>query len=252
MSRLIYADLKRVFKSKLVYIVFAASIVIPILYVIVNINMCETGEEAMLFPVTANELLSTFASLLPAFAGMISAIFIGTEFSKGVIRNKILTAKSRTTILLSWIIIYVVITFISFALYFASLFIAVKIGGIDMSGVDSKAVLLNLFIIFLFAIKFQMLTFIFLMLIPDEKATAIVYFANVVLMLPFAILCEVSSLKTFMSYFSRLNLYGLTLSGNFDLGLMPDKAWLTILIVVALIVVYFVIAKILFKKKDLK
>ena len=250
MSRLFMADLPRVFKSKLFYILAALAIAVPAISVIAN--GLDLEDKSQLFMITSSEICVNMTSLMPLFAGLFSAILIGKEFSKGVIRNKILVSKKRSSILIEWIIIHVIVTIIFFMLIIASFVLSILIMGGNFKGIDGKALSLNLLIMLLYFIKFQLFSILIMAIIPDEKMSAALVVFNILIMIPFALLQSIKGIAKMMSYISRVSYIGFVNQDNFSMVVSPEKAWLSILIIVVMCVGYFVAAYKIFNKKDIK
>ena len=250
MSKLFVADLPRIFKSKLFYILAAIAIIFPAISAIANYTQLE--EKEMVLTIASSELCVNMTSLLAVFAGLFSAILIGKEFSKGVIRNKILVTKKRSSILISWTIIYVITTMIYFVLLFGSLFLTLAIMGTSFKGFDGKALSMNLLIIFLYMIKFQLFSILAMCIFPDEKMAGALVVFNILTMIPLALLQNVKSLAKIMSYVSRISYIGFVNQDEFSMMVQPDKAWLTIAIIVVMSVGYMIAAIKIFNKKDIK
>ena len=119
MSKLIFADIPMVFKSKMLYIIFGLSAFLGFAIVLISYPETETPEEllALLYYNSSNFI----NMLMPILFGGVSIILISKEFSSGVIRNKVTMGHSRRNIILSWTVIYSLTTLITFILFFSSL-----------------------------------------------------------------------------------------------------------------------------------
>ena len=100
MSKLIFADIPMVFKSKMLYIIFGLSAFLGFSIVLISYPETETPEEllALLYYNSSNFI----NMLMPILFGGVSIILISKEFSSGVIRNKVTMGHSRRNIILSW------------------------------------------------------------------------------------------------------------------------------------------------------
>jgi len=250
MSKLLFADLPRIFKSKLFYILAAIAVVFPAISAIANASQLE--DKSTVLVIASGELCVNMTSLLAVFAGLFSAILIGKEFTKGVIRNKILISKKRSSILFSWTIIYTITTIIYFILIFGSLFLTLLIMGTEFKGFDGKALSLNLLIIFLYMIKFQLFSILAMCIFPDEKMAGALVVFNILTMIPLVLLQGIKSLSKIMSYISRVSYIGFVNQDEFSMMTSPNKAWLTITIIVVMSVCYMIAAIKIFNKKDIK
>lgn len=250
MSKLFIADLPRIIKSKLFYILIALCIVVPMISVIAN--GLDMEDKSQLFMITSSEICVNMTSLMPLFAGLFSAILIGKEFTKGVIRNKILVSKKRSSILIEWIIIHTIITLIFFMVILGSFALSILIMGGNFKGIDGKTLSLNLLIVLLYFIKFQLFSILVMTILPDEKMAVVLLVFNILIMIPFALLQSINGIAKAMSYISRVSYIGFVNQENFSLLVSPEKAWLSIIIIVAMCVGYLIAAFKIFNKKDIK
>ena len=222
MSKLIFADLPRVFKSRLLCIllilvaVMAAASVFTI-YV-------EEEEKQALFMLASNNIILFVSMLMPIFAGGLSIILISAEFSSGVIRNKIIMGHSRKDILLSWTVIYSLITLLTYIVYMGTF-------------------LTNILILFLFILKFQMFSMLMVCIYPDAKNAVIVYILNSMLNLPVMLLSMSENGVKVTKALSKVFLAAYSWADGFNLDTEPEKPCLT---------VYLILADVYFTKKDLK
>ena len=86
---------------------------------------------------------------------------------------------------------------------------------------------------------------------PDAKTAVIVYILNNVTMVPLMLASMSDEKSKAVKFLSRIFIFGYT-SGDFTLLDKPDKPWLTALLITALGVVYFILALVYFRRKDLK
>ena len=250
MSKLFSADLPRIFKSKLFYILMALCIIVPAISVFANGSSIE--DKSQLFMITSSEICVNMTSLMPLFAGLFSSILIGKEFTKGVIRNKILVSKKRSSILFSWMIIHVIITLLFFVLIVGSYALSVLIVGGNFKGIDGKALSLNLLIVLLYMIKFQLFSILAMTILPDEKMAAVLLVFNILTMIPFVLLQNIKAIAKAVSYISRVSYIGFVNQEEFSMLVSPDKAWLTITIILVMCIGYIIAAIKIFNKKDIK
>lgn len=250
MSKLIFADLPRVFKSRLLCIllilvaVMAAASVFTI-YV-------EEEEKQALFMLASNNIILFVSMLMPIFAGGLSIILISAEFSSGVIRNKIIMGHSRKDILLSWTVIYSLITLLTYIVYMGTFFISLAVAGADFSTCDAGTVVTNILILFLFILKFQMFSMLMVCIYPDAKNAVIVYILNSMLNLPVMLLSMSENGVKVTKALSKVFLAAYSWADGFNLDTEPEKPWLTVVCILALSAVYLILADVYFTKKDLK
>ena len=249
MSNLIFADLPRVLRSKILYVVLiltafmgAASVFTVLL---------ENDDKAMIFPVASNSIVMFISMMMPVFSGGLSIMLIAAEFSSGIIRNKFIMGHKRSHILLSWGIIYTLFTLLTYILYIGVFFIALTVAGVDFSGVDFGNVFMNLFIVLMFALKFQMFSFLLVCIYPDAKSAVIAYVLNNITIVPLMLLSMSDEKSRLIKFLSRIFIFGYT-DGEFTLMSEPDKPWFTVLLITVLSVVYMVLALLYFNRKDRK
>lgn len=148
MTKLLRAGFARMFKSKLFFVLTAASAGIGLL---IRIYICisEVKQEVDL------SLDSAFFAIAPLL-GMIMAIFcslfIGTEYSDGTIRNKLVVGHARSTVYLSNLILCTTAGFIFTLIYFlVSLVVGIPLSGFFEAKVVSVLLMVGLTLMMCFA-----------------------------------------------------------------------------------------------------
>lgn len=247
MSKLIHAEIHRVLKSKLLYILLFISAFIGAASVF-TVSL-EADENSAVFLVTSGNLVMFMTMFQALFAGGISILLIASEFSSGVIRNKLIMGHKRRDILLSWTVIYTIVTILDFAVIIAAFFITLAASGADFSGVEAECVIGNILLLLLFMVKFQMFSLLMVCIYSDQKTAVIVYLLSNMTMLPI-ILLSYSGNSGLTQFFSRFFLGGFV--NNFSLNEKTDKPWLTAFCLILLSLLYLYLANAYFKKKDLK
>ena len=249
MSKLIYADIPRVLKSKILYLILILTAFMGVASVATV--LLESEDKAALFPVASNNFAMFMSVMMPVFSGGLSIMLIAAEFSGGIIRNKFIMGHSRTNILMAWSVIYTFFTILTFLLYVGVFFIALLAAGADFTGVDSGSVIINLLIVLLFSLKFQMFSFLMICIYPDAKTAVICYLLNNITLVPLMLASLSDENSKAMQFLSRIFIFGYT-NGEYTLSTEPDKPWLTVLLIALLAAVYMVLAILYFNKKDLK
>ena len=249
MTKLISADIPRVLRSKILYIILLLTVIMGVASVLVVFS--ETDEAKAVFPIASNNLVLFLSMLMPVFSGGLSIMLISGEFTSGVIRNKFIMGHSRRSVLMSWAAIYSATTLLTFIVYVGAFFLSLNIFGADLSGIRAGDVAVNLLILMLFVMKFQMFSFLMTVIYPDAKTAVICYILNNATIVPL-MLASMSEKKSWlMKFLSRILILGYT-NGDYTLMTKPDKPWLTALMIVALGAVYLILAEVHFRKKDLK
>ena len=249
MSRLIFADIPRVLRSKILYVVLLMTAFMAAASVFTTI--LETDNKSALFAVSSNNLVMFMSIMMPVFSGGLSVMLTSAEFSSGVIRNKFIMGHSRKNILLSWTVIYSIITFLTYVLYIGVYFIVLAACRADLSSADAGNVCVNLLIILLFVMKFQMFSFLMVCIYPDAKTAVICYLLNNITLVPLMLASMSNEKSKAVRFLSRIFIFGYT-SDEFSLMNKPDKPWLTAVCIAVLSGIYMVLAALYFDKKDLK
>lgn len=249
MNKLISADVPRVLRSKITYIILL--LVAFMAAASVFTTAIETDDRSMLFAVSSNNLSLFMGLMAPVFAGGLSIMLIATEFSSGVIRNKFVMGHRRSSILFSWCVIYSATTLLTFAVYIGTYFASLAAFGADLSSADAGNVAVNLLTLLLFSMKFQMFCFLMVCIYPDAKTAVIVYILNNITMVPLMLASMSDEKSKAVRFLSRIFIFGFT-AGDFTLLDEPDKPWLTAILITALAVIYFILALAYFRRKDLK
>ena len=250
MSKLIFADIPMVFKSKMLYIIFGLSAFLGFSIVLISYPETETPEKllALLYYNSSNFI----NMLMPILFGGVSIILISKEFSSGVIRNKVTMGHSRRNIILSWTVIYSLTTLITFILFFSALWITAAAFGINTSSLNAENLITEHLIILIYAIKFQLFSIFMVCIYSDVKTTVICYLLNNLFILPFMIFSMSDEYDFIIRAGSRINLYAWAANGSGLFLTESDKPWLTILYSTGLGALYLVFANLYFSKKDLK
>lgn len=126
MNRLVLANLMRLKKNKM----FWCGVILTVAFCIFA---CGAQFQAMVrygFSACLDELLFVYMTLVGIFIAVICSLFVGTEYSDGTIRNKIISGRSRRRIYLSN---FAACAAIGTALYLTSL-VTICLGGIPLFG----------------------------------------------------------------------------------------------------------------------
>lgn len=249
MNKLVFADIPRVLRSKILYGILAFAAFTGIASVITA--LWEANDKTLLFSAASNSLVFFLSILLPVFSGGLSVLLIANEFSSGIIRNKLIMGHKRSQILFAWGFIYSLFTILTFILFSGVFFVTLLVVGTDFTGVDFGIVSINLLIILMFALKFQTLSFLMVCIYPDEKTAAITFLLNSLTIVPLMLVSLADKQSGIERFLSRIILFGYT-SNDFTLTTAPNKPWLTILLIAVLSIVYMCLALILFKRKEIK
>lgn len=250
MSKLIFADIPRVFRSKILYLIFGLSAFLGFAMAFISYTGTEKPDELLtsLYYNSSNMI----SMLMPVLFGGVSIMLISKEFSSGIIRNKITMGHSRLNIVLSWAVIYSVTTLITFILFFSALWITAAAFGTDTSSLNAVNVIAELLVLLIFAIKFQLFSILMVCIYSDAKMAVICYLLNSLFIYPFMIFSMLDKYDFIIKAGSRINLCAWGINGSGLFLTEPDKPWLTILCSIGLGALYLVLANLYFSKKDLK
>ena len=249
MNKLISADIPRVLRSKITIILVILTAFMA--FASVMTASMEADEGMPVFPIASSNLVLFLSMLTPVFSGGLSIMLISGEFSSGVIRNKFIMGHKRRDVLLSWAVIYSVTTLLTYAVYVGTFFIAVKAAGIAVPSGNAGNIAVNLLILLLFVMKFQMFSLLMVCIYPDAKTAVICYLLNNATIVPMMLASLNNENSKAMKFLSRIFIFGYT-NGSFTLFSKPDKPWLTAVLIAALSALYMVLADMYFRRKDLK
>lgn len=99
MTNLLSAGFSRLFKNRIFYI----CVIVMALYGVLSV--ISTLDDPPGFTTSLDEIFFEYCSLIPVLMAVFCAMFIGTEYSDGTMRNKIITGHKRTAIYMSNFII---------------------------------------------------------------------------------------------------------------------------------------------------
>lgn len=169
MSKLLSANLMRLKKDKIFWIgfifMFAAGIFFPVMR---YMDMKQTG--------TINNIDNGFLGCT-LFIGIIMAVFcslfIGTEYSDGTIRNKVIVGQNRNAIYLANFIICAVVSIIMCITFFVP-YLCIGIPLLGFFNMDTRMVLLFVLTAFLLSVAFSSIFNLISMLNHNKALTAVI------------------------------------------------------------------------------
>lgn len=104
MSNLVSAGMRRLWKSKVFYLCLAAAMLLSAINTVSTIrNAIEYADDG--YTIDIDESFFSFLPTLPIFISAFTSLFIGTEYSDGTIRNKVIVGHKRKDIYLSSLIV---------------------------------------------------------------------------------------------------------------------------------------------------
>lgn len=191
MSKLLCANFFRAKRDKVFWIGFAFMAVMGIFLPLTNFwaihrILQATGEQV---DVPLEGVFFAFNLLVPFAAAIFCSLFVGTEYSDGAIRNKLVIGHTRSGIYLANLITCTAVSFVFTAVFMAACGVA---GGLTLDGfqIDTKTILLYLLasvcVIFAFNALFTCLA----MLNQNKAVVAIVTILSILLFLVIALYVE--------------------------------------------------------------
>lgn len=191
MSKLLYANSFRVKRDKMFWIGFifmaAMGIILPLSnFLTIHRIVQETGERV---DVPLEGVFFAFDLLVPFAAAIFCSLFIGTEYSDGAIRNKLVIGHRRTDIYLANLITCTVVS-----LLFAVVFILTCgiTGGLTLDGfqMGAKTIALYLLASVCVILTFNALFTCLAMLNQNKAVVAIITILSILLLLFIALYVE--------------------------------------------------------------
>ena len=173
MSKLLNADMSRIFKSRSLYFGMLISALLAVVFTVLN----KKDNDFASIP-EGGALL-----ILPVMIGAVIALNVSTEFTSGTIRNKLIIGHSRVKILLSWAICFTVVTLLFFALYEGTAFAMANILSYDLSMLKAGIVAENLFLVFLLVLSNIYMSLFICIVVEDVRSAAIMFITQFSLLL---------------------------------------------------------------------
>lgn len=168
MNRLLSANFMRLKRSKVFWICAAAMAGFAVAMEWVNYGEIKEGIEVTL----EGKLLvySTFVSV--AIAAFVS-LFLGTEYSDGTIRNKVVIGHSRTAIYLSNLITAAV-SAMAMCLAYLAVYSLVGVAAIDRFTAEPKAILTQILCSLVLAVAFSAILTLLAMINQNKAVSAVI------------------------------------------------------------------------------
>lgn len=99
MSKLLYANLSRLWKNKCFWILMVATLVYALVWMLFGCRQAIL--EAEVYHYRLDHFYFHFAVPIGGFLAIFGSMFLGTEYSDGTMRNKLVTGARRTTVYFS-------------------------------------------------------------------------------------------------------------------------------------------------------
>lgn len=136
MYKLLKAGLSRMLKNKAFMIIIIITVVLAIFFVLNNMSNLSASK--------SDGLLYSYTLIIGIFIAMFTSLFVGTEYSYGTIKNKIIVGHSRINIYISNLIFSIIGGIIMQIVYIA---IVIVLGGLIIGNVEMS--FSNFFILFI-------------------------------------------------------------------------------------------------------
>lgn len=191
MSKLLYANLFRVKRDKVFWLGFTVMAVLGIFlplsnFLAVHRILQETGEQVI---IPLEGVFYAFDLFVPFAAAIFCSLFIGTEYSDGAIRNKLVIGHARSGIYVANLITCTAVSLVFAAIFMASCGIA---GGLTLDGfqLDAKTNVLYLIGSVCLILAFNAMFVCLSMLNQNKAVVAIVTILSILLFLIIALYVE--------------------------------------------------------------
>lgn len=191
MNKLLYANFFRVKRDKVFWIGFAFMAAMGLLLPLSNFwavhqMIQETGERVI---IPLEGVFFAFNLFVPFAAAIFCSLFVGTEYSDGAIRNKLVIGHTRSGIYLANLITCTVASFVFAAVFMAVCGIA---GGLTLDGFQSNAKTIFLYLLASVCVilAFNALFTCLAMLNQNKAVVAIVTILSILLFLVIALYVE--------------------------------------------------------------
>lgn len=240
MSKLLNADISRIFRSKSLYYGIVISAMLAVIFVLLN-----KEDNAFTSIPEGGALL-----ILPVFIGAVVALNVSTEFTSGAIRNKLIIGHSRINIILSWSICFTLVTILFFAVYETAAFVSASMLSYDLSAVHVGNVIKNLLLVFILILGNIFLSLLVCVIIEDVRSVAVMFLIQFALMLFSTLggeaLEENKTAELIFRFFPQGQLTKL------NVQTAPDKPFLTVVCAVISGAVMLILSIVYFRKHDMK
>lgn len=240
MSRLLCADMSRIFRAKNFYLGMLGSALLAVVFVILN-------REDNIF---ASIPESAALLILPIFLGSVIALNISTEFTSGAIRNKLIIGHSRLNILLSWSVCFVLAALAFFAVYEAAAFFAAAAFSYDLSELQAGIVIKNLAVVLVLILSNLFMSLLVCVIVEDVRSVAVLFLLQFSMMLLATVggdaFADNEAVRLIFRFFPQGQMTFLSILTE------PDKPVLTACCAAGAGLVMLVLAALYFRKHDMK
>lgn len=141
MRNLIFANFSRLWKSKIFWLLELGTFLFSVIsYLLVGVNVKNIGEVWILK--NANFYFFIVLLYVGALTAIFSSLFFGTDYSDGILRNKLAVGHSRRDVYLSnWFLSAVVTILFMMTHYLTAVIVGVPAGGVEVISVLEQPLL---------------------------------------------------------------------------------------------------------------
>ena len=240
MSKLLNADLSRIFKAKSLYYGMFVSALLAVLFVFLN------KEDNVFTSIPESGALV----ILPFFIGAVLALSISTEFTGGAIRNKLIIGHSRVNILLSWAICFTIVTGLFFSVYEGAAFASAVLMSYDLSALKADIVIENLLLVLVLVFTNMFLSLLICVIIEDVRSVAVMFILQFSMMMISTLggeaLDDSKTADIIFRFFPQGQMSTLSILQA------PDRPWLTVVCALSAGAVMLMLSIVYFRKHDMK
>ena len=169
MRKLLSVNFSRIWKDKFFWLCMGAMLIYSVVYML---NGCRQSTVNMPeYNYSIDKYYFNFAIVIGAFSALFSSMFLGTEYSDGTIRNKIIVGHTRKSIYFANLITSFAATLLIMSVWLIGALVAIPILGVWEMGIPN--LLSYLFIAVMFEAAFSSI-FTFICMQSTNKAITVV------------------------------------------------------------------------------
>ena len=240
MNKLLTADIIRIFKGKSFYYGLFFSTLLAMFFVFIN----KSSNDFIGIPD------SSALMILPFFTGAVIALKISSEFTSGVIRNKLIMGHSRIKIIFSWSICALIITLLFYIFFEAGTFSFAYLLSYNLSHLETKLVIKNLLLLGILLLSNVFFIILICVIYEDTKSIVLMFLFEYALLFISSMGGELfSDNKTAQLLLRFFPLGQLTV---LSVTKAPDRPWLTIICALSTSIIMLVTTLAYFRKHDMK
>lgn len=212
MNRLLCANFKRFFRNKVMWVSAAVMLLIGILFAVKTTEMLSVDKVTFIYALPTGLALAAFVSL-----------FIGTDYSDGTIRNKLITGHKRISIYLSNLIVSVAFGILMCKAYLLPIF-TIGFARLGFFTLEAKALLMLFGISLMLILSFASIYTLISMLCQNKAVVAVVCVILFIVLLTICAYCNMRlSAPEFLNNYIFMDDSGEIVQGD----LMPNPDYVS-------------------------